>query len=132
MKKEVIYEFDPVIYPFKLWVSIANNTEYIKSKFLYYPEKEELNFKGKVEFDASVDTVMHKETKMLGFLVYFVNSKACTNGIIAHEATHVSDRVWEHLGERKKAKEANAYLVEWIVDCIEKVKLNKLSPSGAR
>jgi len=125
-KSDIIHEFDPIIYPIKLWVSIANDTDYIKSKFLYYPQRKELNFDRHIEFDASVDTVMNKETNMIGFLVCFNNFKVCTNGVIAHEATHVSDRVWNHIGERKKAKEANAYLVEWIFNCIEKVKLNKL------
>ena len=125
-RPDIIHEFDPIIYPFKLWISIANDTEYIKSKFLYYPQMKELNFKSKVEFNASVDTVMNRETNMIGFLICFNNFKACTTGIIAHEATHVSDRAWKHIGERKKASEANAYLVEWIVNCCEKVKLNKI------
>ena len=126
MRKDIIHEFDPVIYPVKLWVSIANDTEFIKSKFTYYPQCKELDFKSKVEYDAWVDTVMDLETNKIGFLVCFNNFKACTTGIIAHEATHVSDRLWKHIGERKKGNEANSYFVEWVVECIEKVKLNKL------
>lgn len=120
-----IHEFDPVIYPFKLWVVISKDTECVKSKFLRYPKRKELSFKSKVEYDACVDTVMNKETSMIGFLVYFRDIKACKVGIAAHEATHVSDKAWKHIGERKKGVEANAYLVEWIAECIEKVKLNK-------
>lgn len=38
-------------------------------------------------------------------------------GLIAHEATHVAQRLWESIGEDKPGAEAEAYLVQMIVQC---------------
>ena len=38
-------------------------------------------------------------------------------GLIAHEATHVAQELWAHIGERNPGREAEAYLVQMIVQC---------------
>lgn len=35
-------------------------------------------------------------------------------GLIAHEATHVAQQLWEHIGEKQPGAEAEAYLVQHI------------------
>lgn len=41
-------------------------------------------------------------------------------GLIAHEATHVAQAMWEQLGEREPGHEAEAYLVQHIVQgCLQ-------------
>lgn len=38
-------------------------------------------------------------------------------GMIAHEAVHVAQELWENVGEREPGKEAEAYLVQMITQC---------------
>lgn len=37
--------------------------------------------------------------------------------LIAHEATHVAQQLWESIGEREPGREAEAYLVQMITQC---------------
>lgn len=125
-RPNIIHEFDPVLYPVKLWVSITEDAEYLRSNFILYPSRKKLSLKVRKDADACVDTVMSLETNDIGILITFRNLKACTMGVIAHEATHASCRIWKRISEREYGSEANAYLIEWIVKCCEKVKLNKI------
>lgn len=38
-------------------------------------------------------------------------------GLIAHEAIHVAQELWERIGEHHPGREAEAYLVQQIVQC---------------
>lgn len=38
-------------------------------------------------------------------------------GLIAHEAVHVAQQLWENIGEAKPGDEAEAYLVQMITQC---------------
>lgn len=38
-------------------------------------------------------------------------------GLIAHEATHVAQLLWEHLGEDQPGREAEAYIVQMVTQC---------------
>lgn len=38
-------------------------------------------------------------------------------GLIAHEAVHVAQALWENIGERTPGHEAEAYLVQMITQC---------------
>ena len=121
-KKTIIHQFDPVIYPFKLWVSITNDLRSVGERFLEYPSETPYDTSIPDIVDCFISQVIEKETRLFGFLAVFRSVKNCTVGTISHEAIHVSDRLWKHIGENKKGSEANAYLVEWISNCIDKVK----------
>ena len=128
--KTKVHEFDPVLYPVMLWILIAGDSDYLRSRFLCYPSRKNLPVEIPKDTDAIVDTVILKRNNKIGILITFRDLEACTTRTIVHEACHVADRIWKRIGEQKKGSEANAYLVEWIVECaeecIEKVKLNKL------
>lgn len=38
-------------------------------------------------------------------------------GLIAHEAVHVAQELWDNIGERNPGREAEAYLVQMITQC---------------
>lgn len=128
MVKVQIHEFDPIIYPFKLWVVISNNLPEIESNFIEGSTSNPIDLNNiENHADAFVldGYLIHKETRKNGFLVVFRNKVACTVPVMAHEATHAARFIWDHLGEENTGTEADAYLVEWIVDCIYQVKTNK-------
>ena len=111
----------------KLWVIISNNLSEIENNFIDGGTKQKLDLNELEDHsDAFVvcNYVSLKETKENGFLIVFRNKKACTVPVMAHEATHAAKFIWQHLSEEITGDEADAYLVEWIVDCINKVRTN--------
>jgi hypothetical protein len=125
MKKTVkIHQFDPVIYPVKLWVVITDDLLPIADKFVKESGKE-FNTEFKTKHHAFTENVVEKETYMWGIIVIFRSKKDMNVGLISHESTHVAREIWNRINESVTGIEADAYLVEWIANCIEKVKLNK-------
>lgn len=119
-----IHEFDPQIYPVKLWITTGSNNTVLAENFEWYYDDP------KIEIDldshyAITGLVRQKSTSLVGVLVAFENKKAMTIKNIAHEVSHAVDDVWNRIGEKKVGNEANAYLAGWIAECIEKVKRNK-------
>ena len=122
MTDQKIYQFDAVIYPIKLWVSITNDLTEITDKFLDLDTMGEFNYKTPTKVCAFMQMVLSKEDEFVGALCVFKNKKYCTTKMITHEATHAARRIWEHLNEDPTGEEADAYLVGWIAGCIESVK----------
>ena len=126
MKKLMqIHTFDPVIYPIKLYVIKYPNTKEINELFCG-PDWTDLNLKYP-DYAAAVS--LHqitrlRSTKMFGQVIILYNK--LTAGEMAHEAIHSSRNIMDWLGEDNISHEANAYLVEWIVNCIEQVNKNKI------
>ena len=124
MNKIIFHEFDPVIYPLKLWVVKNPTNEVIKERFIHYDgEKIEDDFR-KISAAAVYNTVLlNVETDNFGILVSIKNG--LTVKYTAHEATHAARFMWDWLREREPAIEADAYLVGWIAECIWQVKTGK-------
>jgi len=119
-----IHEFDPVIYPCKLWVTKAL-TEELNDTFEMFPAEQEdepipIGFAGAMTF-----SVRNKLTHDLGFLVAFKSSKRMTVNIIAHESRHVGDMLFERIGEDPQHSESACYFTGWVAECIDKVKKGK-------
>lgn len=125
MEKVEIHQFDPVIYPVKLWVSITEDVQYLSERFIDYPSGKELSTESIDELFAFTQMVKSKKDGFIGVMVVFGNEESLISKYIAHESTHAARKIWTHLGENETGNEADAYLVGWIADCIEKVKLNK-------
>ena len=135
MKEPIIHEFDPVIYPARLWVGINPPFEYIDNKFYgLNSEMERIPFgKEQHEVDSFVVARTHavtdKESGWIGIFVSIYKPKMMTTNFISHESAHCADFICENFGIQHGGfdnGEAYAYLIGWIADCIEKVKLNKL------
>jgi hypothetical protein len=118
-----VHEFDPLIYPFKIWVAITNDEKVISERFRYYDGEE---FKmSTTKPDATTYYVSMREGGWIGALVVFYKREYLTMKNIAHEAVHASQLIWDYVGEESPGDECQAFLVGWIAECIEKVKLNK-------
>lgn len=135
-----IHEFNPVIYPFYLWVikkptnnDVKDNFWGITSSYETYEIEDDMLDRQHVKSNAWVLPVAKKESKRIGALVCLEKVRQMTIGKIAHEATHVVDWVCEHLdlkGFSYADGEARAYLTGWVSDCVnnvlkEKVKSNE-------
>ena len=118
-----VQEFDPVIYPYKLWVMVAKNAEGISELFYNY-NGEPIKIDN-VEIAITLP-VMNKETKKYGVLICFKSKKDMTFEVVAHEASHAAKGLFEHINAGIDEHEPFEYVVGWIAKCCEKVKKNKV------
>ena len=114
-----IHEFDPVIYPYRLWVCVTDSLEPIKERFLTDKQKEiEGDFDS---FKAFAISVIEKSDKYShGVVIVFKKKEYMTSGLIAHECYHATQSLWESIQETYPSEEATAYLLQWFVErCLE-------------
>lgn len=125
MKKVEIHEFDPVIYPRKLWVIFTNDAKILKD-----------NFDSQCEYEESINTseafvfpCSHKESGKLGACVVFMKHEYATIKNIAHESVHIASQIFSDcnmtMGFSEGKDEHFAYLTGWAADCINQVKTGK-------
>lgn len=129
--KTKIYEFDPIIYPFKVHVAKEFDKEILKK---LYKAMDDDNSPKPItdEFDVN-DTTTARTIELLhddinrndlwGYLVLLYNDKF-TSGQLAHEAVHVANMYLQQLGFSTPAAyndEPYAYFVQWVTDCIASV-----------
>lgn len=118
MKK--IFEYDPVIYPRKIWVSIGASTEELSAEFEGIEDMD----------DSAIAVTYHtfnKNNNLGGVLIRFNKKGDITASIAAHEATHAALDIYEYVGAKADVEnqEPFAYLVGFVTDCIWSSKNNK-------
>ena len=128
--KSVIYEFDPVIYPTRLWVCKKPNTEAVAELFDPFNNDCEMvdSFGDVLEYDsgkyANTLIVRNKRSRMRGCLVSIFLPGGCGAGVCSHEALHyiayLSEQFDIPLGGFDKS-EPLAYLEQWATNCIDSV-----------
>ena len=124
MEKQKIYEFDPQIYPRKVWVTVGVPFEELKDEFEDLKPMEE-------DSDAQVDHLRKLKPEVRGgVLVRFENLDALKKfGNITHESIHVATEIFDYIGafHDPKNQELFAYLCGWIAKCMDEVKQIELS-----
>lgn len=133
----MIFEFNPQIYPTRIWVVRGKDTtlEEIDKRFYSISEDDELLDFNNNEClpppttNAQTFVVGDKESYFRGCLIY-LNKTKLRSGVLAHEASHCVDWLFEKLqvesGTTFNNGEARAYYLEWITDRIEDVLKNKV------
>ena len=121
---QVIQEFDPVIYPYKLWVLIAKNTDSISELFYEY-SGEPLKFAIDTTGIAYTTPVMEKETRKYGVLIFFKSKRDMTFETVAHEASHAAKYLFSHINASIDEHEPFEYVIGWIAKCCSQVKSKK-------
>lgn len=129
MSKTQIHEFNPEIYPRKVWIVKGGRLEVLKDYFCKR-DMSDIHFEG--QYEGFVDSVLRREDGMYGELIWFPKANAMPIGHIAHEATHVAVDIFDDCGCRIDAEnqEPFAYLVGWIAKCINEVKNGKYGTSS--
>lgn len=125
LKRIRIFEFDPQIYPRKLWIVVGGKYGDVKDEF------EEI---GPLSEHAYAETISTRWIKSPGsyipggVLVRFESLESMTIQNIVHESNHVAMEIFEFIGAEASTsnQEPLAYLAGWVGDCMEKVK-NELS-----
>lgn len=132
--KTKIYEFDPVIYPFKLHVAKEFDVELLKKTYKAL-DAENNPIPITDEFDVK-DTTTARTIELSynkngediwGYLVLLYKD-SYTAGQLAHEAVHVANMYLQQLGFTTPAAyndEPYAYFVQWVTDCIYSVLMDE-------
>lgn len=109
-----IHEFDPVIYPRKLWVAVSTDT---------FSDR----FESEWDDTAIVDCVRDKLRNLGCILVRFESKNAITIANIAHESSHIAMNIFDYIGAKVDLanQETFSYLVGWVADCINQVRTGK-------
>lgn len=127
MKNIIIHEFDPLIYPRKIWILKGCNEKFIKENFTERLGEEIIfeNRDGNESACTVYPNVKLKQNSKYGYLVYIQSHLPV--GSIAHEATHVATELFNEIGaiHTPDNQEPFAYLVGWITDCIYQVVTGK-------
>ena len=121
----MIYEFDPTIYPRKIWITYDATAEELNKKF---PNSNcgkgftDMDFNG--VFYAVTYPVYESEHKVFGYLLRFPNKEGMSLFNIVHESVHVANRIFSVIGAEIDLEndETYAYLVHWIVKCCDSIK----------
>ena len=138
--KRKITKYDPVIYPRLLWVT--NRIEDLDEAFIFcditdFNKENPTTYSNLIEeyesgtINAVTIPVIHKNTGKAGVLVVILglDDKELSN-TIPHEATHVTDYIFDSLGlsaDVFSRNECYAYLLGWAASCISSsvIKFNK-------
>lgn len=122
-----IDEYDPVIYPRKLWVGIYNgNMKPFTDRFCYRDGVELHNMQDSAGCDARTYIVTEKSTNKYGYLILvdstILKDKILLIDVIAHESEHIKTGIFEDIGlyTNAESQEADAYLVGFIAKSIWK------------
>ena len=118
-----ICEFDPVIYPYKIWILVDRDPTIISSIFNQYDGKPiESIEKDTINMAGFAMPVCRKENPKYGVIIFFRSKKIITYELVAHESSHAAKYLFEHIGADIKEHEPFEFVIGWIADCCEKVK----------
>ena len=121
MGKLIVHEFDPVLYPRKIWVVKGNGIDMPQNIKEAYrtPDDDSLSMDGVDKVKACVWNVMETaERQGYGVLIWL---RTMVNpGVAAHESIHAANCICRDCDIHFDAlnDEHYAYLVGFIADCI--------------
>lgn len=120
----MIHEFDPVIYPRKLWITYNATVDELNE---YFPTGDYLGNKFKDEngYYGITYRTERGSTKKGGVLIRFAdNNEAMESWNMLHEAIHAAGIICQYVGIQADFEndEAFTYLATWTMKCCEQVK----------
>ena len=131
--KPIFHEFDPVLYPFKVWIIINKDIRILSSRFVS-TSFTELDYGDDGITLARTQPVIERKGnhRHYGVCIVFRSRKDMTVKYIAHESVHAAKALFEHIGAEVDPHEPFEYLVGWIADCCEAVKKYKPKKKKAK
>lgn len=125
--KKIIYEFNPVIYPYKIWIVVDKKPDIISDMFNDYNGNPIENINKDTEnLEGFAMMVSKKDIPYYGDVIYFRSKKSINFELVAHESSHAAKHLFEHIGADVSAHEPFEFLIGWIAHCCEEVKKNKV------
>lgn len=122
MEKQKIYEFDPQIYPYKVWIAVGLSDDEAKEKFSV--SKFDIRTRGQVD-----EVYEYKGAYARGAIIRYNTPSDIDFCTVAHEVAHVAIRLFKYIGSpiNCDSQEPFAYLCGWVAKCMDEVKQIELS-----
>lgn len=119
-----IHEFDPVIYPFNIWIVVDRKPDIISKNF-NENDGAPINFsKDELKsIDGLTISVQNKENGYHGAIMYFKSKKSMDFELVSHESCHAAKLLFEYIHAEITDHEPFEYVVGWVAKCCEKVKM---------
>lgn len=130
-KSNQIHEFDPLIYPTRIWVGTRVPKDVIVERFyslLSDGSVSDFEYSNDVSSVATCYPVGEKESGWKGILCIIHKPKNTGVGVIAHEAEHIVCWICEQFGIESTTfedSEPRAYLIQWVANSIYEAMKNK-------
>lgn len=118
-----VREFDPVIYPRRLWIAVT--TENLADRFKDLEEFE-------ADYaSAATDSTADILRNFRGVIIRFRSMDDMDVKTISHESVHAANIIFAELGVKADTDndEHLAYLVGWIARCCEKAREMETEPA---
>ena len=125
MSNIVVHEFNPVIYPYKIWITVSNNLDKACEMFNDDVTGNPFVFTSKDKYAAMALPSIKIDGNYIGTLILFKSKKEMTIKNIAHESSHAAKQLFQHIGADVSEHEPFEYVVGWVAECCEKVLKNK-------
>lgn len=131
MNKFKIYQFDPVIYPRKLWVACDGTVKDLNDSFADIDDENsplnESSFKNAIA--STTSNLRSRKSGAYGVLVWMPDKSKVDVATVAHEAVHAATGILRDIGiqfDFDMEDEYLAYLVGFCADCINQVRTGKI------
>lgn len=127
MSRTIVREFNPVIYPYKIWIVINKTPDIIAENFYEYNGNPVrfVDNDGNTRQEAFTMMAISKDNECYGTVIFFRSKKSMTYEIVAHESVHAAKNLFEHINADINGHEPFEYVVGWIAGCCEKAKKSK-------
>ena len=131
-KTTKIHEFDPLLYPTRIWVGVNVPIEQISEKFYELLSDGSIDDFKASENDCAIATchpVVEKDSNWQGIFCHIKRPKLAGVGVTAHEAEHIVCWICEQFGIQSVTfddSEPRAYLMPWVANCIYDVLKGKV------
>ena len=109
-----IKKYDPLIYPINIYIGIDENINSLLEGFTDSNTRKPLYDNWNNSDGLVYSEILDSNNE---FCLLMVFEKEPSISLVVHELSHITYRLWEHIGEKEMGNEANAYLQEWIMKC---------------
>ena len=117
-----VHEFDPVIYPCRLWIAVT--TDNLADRFRDLDDLPE-------DVNGRTSTTSEINRGIVGVIIRFRSIEDIDFRTVAHESVHAANMIFYELGVKADTDndEHLAYLVGWIAGCCEKAREMETEPA---
>ena len=127
--KSVIYEFDPVIYPFPLLITKDCDPEDLRTRFHLILDRKncteiENQFDPDLYTGAKTGMLVRKDSDRMYYMINILQPDTIDIGELVHEVFHVNtfNSWWLNFDPPQPgADEPQAYFCGWVARCVDSV-----------
>ena len=115
-----VFKYNPMVYPVHLHIAFSDDLNEVLSGYKNFngtPIDDDYTWGNGIAY--TYYNISEYGTNIPVVLIVFKDKEKINYGNVAHEAKHAADHIFGYIREDNTIHESHAYLVEWIVSCVE-------------